>query len=81
MVDKAGRFVFATIALYPAGKTLPNGENAHCTIRPPEWWKTLIDVVTANRPELSFRFEMHWFYEGAAEPGDKPPEIYEKIVG
>jgi hypothetical protein len=34
----ASRFVFASIAAYPASKSLPNGENAHCTIRPPDWW-------------------------------------------
>jgi hypothetical protein len=26
-------FVFANVACYPAAKKLPNGENAHCTIR------------------------------------------------
>jgi hypothetical protein len=34
----ASRFVYANIAAYPAGKTLPNGWNAHVTIRPPRWW-------------------------------------------
>lgn len=32
----AGIFV---IALKPAGQTLPNGENAHCTVMPKEWWR------------------------------------------
>ena len=34
----ADKFVFATIASTPARKRLPNGENAHCTIRPIEYW-------------------------------------------
>jgi hypothetical protein len=38
MFSYATRFVYATIACYPAQKRLPNGENAHCTIRPAEWW-------------------------------------------
>lgn len=80
MVDKAGRFIFATVALYPASKTLPNGENAHCTIKPPDWWRALIDVVTANRPELSYRYELHWFYEGAHQPNGQPPIIVERLV-
>lgn len=80
MVDKANCFVFATIALYPAGKILPNGENAHCTIKPPDWWQALIDCVTANRPDLSYRFELHWVYEGSAQPSDPQPVIVEKLV-
>lgn len=80
MVDKAGKFIFATVALYPASKCLSNGENAHCTIRPPEWWQTLIDCVTATRPELSYRFELHWVYEGSAQPTDRKPTIIERLV-
>lgn len=34
----ARHFVYANIANYPASKHLPNGENAHCTQRPAEWW-------------------------------------------
>jgi len=34
----AKRFVYATIACYPARKRLPNGENAHITLRDPDWW-------------------------------------------
>jgi 2-polyprenyl-3-methyl-5-hydroxy-6-metoxy-1,4-benzoquinol methylase len=26
-----------------AHQILPNGENAHCTVRPPEWWRTLLE--------------------------------------
>jgi hypothetical protein len=39
----ADRFVFANIASYPATKVLPNGWNAHVTIRPPEWWAERIN--------------------------------------
>jgi len=39
----ARRFVFANVACYPAAKTLPNGENAHCTIRPVAFWRALFD--------------------------------------
>jgi len=40
-------FVFANVACYPAIKTLPNGENAHCTIRPVEFWRGLFDKAAA----------------------------------
>jgi hypothetical protein len=48
----AGRFVFMTIASYPAVKVLPNGENAHVTIRSAEWWRDVIVGVAAARPEV-----------------------------
>ena len=35
----ANKMVYANIACYPAQKTLPNGENAHVTIQPVDWWK------------------------------------------
>lgn len=38
----AKKFVFGNIASYPAEKILPNGENAHCTIQPAQWWHDLI---------------------------------------
>jgi hypothetical protein len=44
----ADRFVFANIACYPAAALLPNGENAHTTLRPPTWWQGFFDA-TANR--------------------------------
>ncbi len=43
-------FVFASVAVYPAGKHLPNGENAHATIRDPLWWYGLFSA--AARPGL-----------------------------
>ncbi len=47
----ARRFVYANIASFPAKKTLPNGENAHCTIRPAEWW---LEQVRAIAPKVAF---------------------------
>ncbi len=52
----AGRFVFASVACYPARKRLPNGENAHCTIRPMQWWRTIIERVAGARSELQWEF-------------------------
>jgi len=44
----SNRMVFANVASYPAAKTLPNGENAHATIRPPEWWRSEIERAAAS---------------------------------
>jgi hypothetical protein len=46
----AERFVYLAIACYPADKRLPNGENAHCTIRPVTWWRVAIQRAAATRP-------------------------------
>ena len=45
----ADRFVYLAIACFPAAKQLPNGENAHCTIRPPDWWQAMLDRVAGER--------------------------------
>lgn len=48
----AERFVFASIAAYPANKTLPNGENAHVTIKPYQWWNQLWKIASAAKPNV-----------------------------
>ncbi len=58
MFGAARKFVFANIAAYPAGKTLQNGENAHCTVRPQEWWNEVIAPVAARHPGVFARFEV-----------------------
>lgn len=39
------KFVFASIACYPAEKTLANGDNAHETIESPGWWQRVLSEV------------------------------------
>lgn len=51
----ARRFVYLTIASYGAIKTLPNGENAHCTVRPPDWWRGLLHGIAARHPGIRYR--------------------------
>ena len=52
ITGQARRFVFASIACYPARTLLPNGENAHCTIRPESWWRNVFASAARERPEL-----------------------------
>ena len=40
--EMAQKFVYLNIAMYPAITLLPNGENAHCTLKPKEWWNEKI---------------------------------------
>ena len=48
----ADKFVFLAIASYPADKRLPNGDNAHITIRPPPWWADLLDATACRHPKV-----------------------------
>jgi hypothetical protein len=64
MFGAARKFVFANIAAYPAAKTLPNGENAHCTVRPQEWWNETIAPIAARHPGVFARFEVSKGYQG-----------------
>jgi hypothetical protein len=62
MFAYATRFVYATIACYPATKRLPNGENAHCTIRPPQWWEARFRQQASAHPEVEWEA---WLQKGS----------------
>jgi hypothetical protein len=48
MFSFAKRCVYVNIACYPARKHLPNGENAHCTIKPRAWWEDILRASAAR---------------------------------
>ena len=50
----ASAFVYLNVSTAPAKRLLPNGENAHCTVRPPEWWVPLFDGIHAEYPHLRY---------------------------
>jgi len=54
MFSFATRFLYAGIACYPAKSRLPNGENAHCTVRPPEWWQELFGGIATGYPGIKW---------------------------
>lgn len=45
--------IVLNVACYPAAARLPNGENAHITVRPSAWWKGQVDAVATNYPEIT----------------------------
>lgn len=49
----ARKLVVLNIACYPAAAKLPNGENAHITVRPPVWWKGMVDSIAPEYPDVS----------------------------
>ena len=64
----AERFVFANIACYPARKHLPNGENAHCTIRPSDWWEGLLREVAGRHSGVEWQIWVQTIDESGAKP-------------
>ena len=68
----ADRFVFANVACYPARKRLPTGENAHCTIKPPDWWEALIRTVAARHPDIDWEVWVQYLDGGGS--GARPTE-------
>jgi hypothetical protein len=54
MFGFANCFVFATVACYPAKTTLPDGNNAHTTIRPSEWWNDVFRESSSQHPHVSW---------------------------
>lgn len=54
MFGYARKFVFMNVACYPAKKRLPTGENAHCTIKPRDWWVDIIQRVARKHPGIRY---------------------------
>ena len=44
----AKKLILIQVACYEAKAKLPNGENAHITVRNPMWWKGFVDAVSSN---------------------------------
>jgi len=58
MFSTARKFVYANVASYPALKRLPNGENAHATQQPAQWWDSLLRSCAARHPSVTYRFKI-----------------------
>ena len=58
----AKKFVFINVACYPADRLLPNGENAHCTIRPGVWWEKILQSIILDYPDVMYCFLVEYFY-------------------
>ena len=50
----ATEFVYANVACYPALKTLPSGENVHCTLESPDWWENIFNTRVKKSPGLRY---------------------------
>ncbi len=50
----AKKCVVINVACYPAAALLPNGENAHITLRHPFWWQGQIESVSSLYPKTYY---------------------------
>ncbi len=53
MFAYADKLLVINVACYPAVAQLPNGENAHITVREPAWWKGMIDGISVDYPAIA----------------------------
>lgn len=54
LFSKATKAVFCNVACYPASARLPNGLNAHVTVKSPHWWIGVFDTVQSKYPDVSY---------------------------
>lgn len=78
MFSFARKFVFANVACYPAMKHLPNGENAHCTVRDAAWWDQRLRVAAALHPHIRYEFLLDELTEPA---GGKRTVVQQRLAG
>ncbi len=64
----AGRFAYLNVACFPARKSLPDGRNAHVTVRLPGWWREIVATHAAARSDLL------WELHAAHRSGDRIAE-------
>ena len=48
----ATKCIVINVACYNAAALLPNGENAHITVRPPSWWLGQIECISSIHPDI-----------------------------
>jgi len=65
----ARKFVYATVACHPARKRLPDGQNAHCTIREPQWWEQIFKAAAARRPGVGWEVWLQYQMQPGAPKG------------
>ncbi len=78
MFSLARKFLFVNAASYEAFAHLPNGENAHCTVRPVQWWQDLMKRIGARHPEV--RYFMSIDFRDGTPPhyrDSSPPQLFQ----
>lgn len=50
----AEKQVYVVAACYPAKKILPDGSNAHCTVKHPQWWIKQMEAAARRRGQVQW---------------------------
>lgn len=53
ILSHAKKLAVINVACYEASALLPNGENAHVTVRHPFWWKGMLDALCPEFPHVT----------------------------
>lgn len=69
LFSHARLFVYAVAACYPARKVLPDGQNAHCTLQPPTWWREQMEGAARRHPGV--RWELCTQVKGPLGKSDR----------
>lgn len=56
IMSKSEKFVFLVISCGLAVKTLPNGENAHVTVKHPDWWNSKLKKYYDSKKIIHVKF-------------------------
>jgi hypothetical protein len=75
MFSYAENFVYVNVACYPAKKTLPSGENAHCTIKSPEWWSEVLSLIGANHLGVEWEARLTYIEGGETKESQSIKEV------
>lgn len=46
------KLLLINVGCYKAAALLPTGDNAHITVRSPDWWRGMIDAIAINYEEI-----------------------------
>ena len=66
------KLLIINVACYPAAALLPNGENAHITVRDAHWWKGAIDSISIIYPDIEVQLICsETFVNGIVFPSNK----------
>ena len=60
LFNYATKFIFITLSTRKAYKRLPNGQNAHASVFPVEWWKEKIESFRGEKD-----IDVHAYAEGS----------------
>lgn len=76
----ANKLVIINVACYSASALLPNGDNAHITVRDPNWWSGVVNAVCMeNFPDLAVQLYCSPTYKTATDMGCYSMAEFEKM--